>query len=643
MDVAEDLAKKQKEISIAEFFEKNKQILGFDSPQKALVMAVKEAVDNSLDACEDARILPEINVTVERIDREEYKLTVEDNGPGIVRREVPKVFGQFLYGSRFHAVRQTRGQQGIGISAVVLYGQLTTGKPVKVETKIASEDVGYTFELFIDTMKNRANVLKEEPVIVKKKSGVKIEIHLKGKYTRGRQSVIDYLQNTAIVNPHATITFSDPDGLKIKYERAWEKPIEPPKETKPHPLGVEIGEIMKMASLTSTKKLSTFLNTEFSRISTNLSLEICKRAGISPEKDPKKLTLDEIKSIQEAFKNVKILPPSSESLSPIGGTLIKKGLKNVLGELKPNFYSIPVTRTPSVYSGNPFVVEVGLVYGGNIPQDEQAKILRFANRVPLLYQAGSCALTRAVENIDWRKYGLEQRGGQGIPVGPMIVLIHIGSTRVPYTSEAKEAIAEIPEIMNELDLALKESARQIRTYLIKKEVKNKLTEKFFLVQKILPRIAEKSSAILQRPLPRLEPVITKIMNVVWIEEKVEQFKGYAKIKVSVSNFTPEKKSFKLYGDVSEGRIDKGSIKPYGDYDEKHDYISWEINGLEPLKQLDFEFIVNELKTEYGESIYYIEGIDPVHVVGAEPLPGDWNIEDLRSIIEEEEEEENGEE
>lgn len=224
MDVAEDLAKKQKEISIAEFFEKNKQILGFDSPQKALVMAVKEAVDNSLDACEDARILPEINVTVERIDREEYKLTVEDNGPGIVRREVPKVFGQFLYGSRFHAVRQTRGQQGIGISAVVLYGQLTTGKPVKVETKIASEDVGYTFELFIDTMKNRANVLKEEPVIVKKKSGVKIEIHLKGKYTRGRQSVIDYLQNTAIVNPHATITFSDPDGLKIKYERAWEQP-----------------------------------------------------------------------------------------------------------------------------------------------------------------------------------------------------------------------------------------------------------------------------------------------------------------------------------------------------------------------------------------------------------------------------------
>jgi len=643
MDIAEDLAKKQKEISIAEFFEKNKQILGFDSPQKALVMAVKEAVDNSLDACEDARILPEINVTVERIDRDEYRLTVEDNGPGIVRREVPKVFGQFLYGSRFHAVRQTRGQQGIGISAVVLYGQLTTGKPVKVETKIASEDVGYTFELFIDTMKNRANVLKEEPVIVKKKSGVKIEIHLKGKYTRGRQSVIDYLQNTAIVNPHASITFSDPDGLKIRYERAWEQPIEPPKETKPHPLGVEIGEIMKMISLTSTKKVSTFLNTEFSRISTNLSLEICKRAGIDSEKDPKKLTLDEIKSIQEAFKNVKILPPSPESLSPIGGTLIKKGLKNVLGELKPNFYSIPVTRTPSVYSGNPFVVEVGLVYGGNIPQDEQVKILRFANRVPLLYQAGSCALTRAVENIDWRKYGLEQRGGQGIPVGPMIVLIHIGSTRVPYTSEAKEAIAEIPEIMNELDLALKESARQIRTYLIKKEVKSKLTEKFFLVQKILPRIAEKSSTILQRPLPRLEPVITKIMNVVWIDEKVEQFKGYAKIKVSVSNFTPEKKSFKVYGDVSEGRIDRGSIKPYGDYDEKHDYIYWEIKDLEPLKQIDFEFIVNELKTEYGESIYYIEGIDPVHVVGAEPLPGDWNIEDLRSIIEEEEEEENGEE
>ncbi len=512
MDIAEDLAKKQKEISIAEFFEKNKQILGFDSPQKALVMAVKEAVDNSLDACEEARILPEINVTVERIDRDEYKLIVEDNGPGIVRREVPKVFGQFLYGSRFHAVRQTRGQQGIGISAVVLYGQLTTGKPTKIDTKIASEDVGYSFELIIDTIKNRANVLREDPIILDKKSGVKIEVCLKAKYTKGKQSVIDYLQNTAIVNPHSTIIFTDPDGLKIKYERVWDTPIDTPKETKPHPLGVEIGEIMKIASLTNAKKVSTFLTTEFSRISNNLALEICKKSAIDPEKDPRKLGLEEIKALKDTFGKVKILPPSSESLSPIGDTLIKKGLKNVLGELRPSFYSIPVTRTPSVYSGNPFVVEVGLVYGGNIPQEETVKILRFANRVPLLYQAGSCALTKAVENIDWRKYGLEQRGGQGLTVGPAIILIHVGSTRVPYTSEAKEAIAEIPEIMNELDLALKESARQIRTFLIKKEVKSKLTEKFFLVQKILPKIAEKSSSILQRPVPKLEPVITKIMN-----------------------------------------------------------------------------------------------------------------------------------
>ncbi|MDP8011772.1 MAG: DNA topoisomerase VI subunit B [Thermoplasmata archaeon] len=643
MDIAEDLAKKQKEISIAEFFEKNKQILGFDSPQKALVMAVKEAVDNSLDACEDARILPEIYVTIERVEKDEYKLTVEDNGPGIVRREVPKVFGQFLYGSRFHAVRQTRGQQGIGISAVVLYGQLTTGKPVKIETKIASEDVGYVFEILIDTIKNRANVLREEPAILNKKSGVKIEVNLKAKYVKGKQSVIDYLQNTAIVNPHATIIFNDPDGLKIKYERVWDQPIEPPKETKPHPLGVEIGEIMKIASLTNAKKISTFLTGEFSRISNNLAMEICKISGIDSEKDPKKLTLNEIKALKDAFTKVKILPPSSESLSPIGDTLIKKGLKNVLGELRPSFYSIPVTRNPSVYSGNPFVVEVGLVYGGNIPQDEPVKILRFANRVPLLYQAGSCALTRAVESIDWRKYGLEQRGGQGIPVGPMIILIHIGSTRVPYTSEAKEAIAEIPEIMNELDLALKESARQIRTFLIKKEVKTKLTEKFFLVQKILPKIAEKSSIILQKPVPKLEPVITKIMNVVWIDEKIEQNKGSAKIKVSVSNFTPEKKSFKLYGDISEGKIEVKSIKPFGNYDEKNDYILWEINDLEPLKEINLEFTVYDLKSEYGESVYYIEGINPVYVVGAEPLPGDWNIEALRSIIEEEEEEENGEE
>ncbi|MEM0150664.1 MAG: DNA topoisomerase VI subunit B [Thermoplasmata archaeon] len=642
MDIAEELAKKQKQISIAEFFEKNKQILGFDSPQKSLVMAVKEAVDNSLDACEEARILPEIYVDIKRVDKDEYQLTVEDNGPGIIRKEVSKVFGQFLYGSRFHTVRQSRGQQGIGISAVVLYSQLTTGKPTRITSKIATEDVGYYFELFIDTNKNMANVLKEEPVIIDKKSGVKIQVNLKGKYVKGKQSVLDYLQNTAIVNPHATIIFSDPDGMKLRFERAWDKPIEPPKETKPHPLGVEIGELMHMCSKTSAKKLKTFLTNEFSRISDHLALEICKISGISCESDPHKLSLDEIKKIQESFKKVKILPPSFESLSPIGETLIKKGLKNVLGELKPSFYSIPITRKPSVYSGNPFVVEVGLVYGGSIPHDEQVKVLRFANRVPLLYQAGSCALTKAVENIDWRKYGLEQRGGEGLPIGPMIILIHLGSTRIPYTSEAKEAVAEIPEIMNELDLALKESARQIKAFLIKREVKEKLTEKFFLVQKILPKIAEKSSKLLNKEIPKLDPVITKIMNVLWIEENVVQNGSNAKIQVNVSNFTPEEKSFKLYADLPDGKL-FGKIDPFGEYDQNEDYIIWNVEKLRPMEKLIFTFSLTDLKGEYGETVFYIEGTDPVHVVGAEPLPGDWNIDALKSIIEEEEEEENGEE
>lgn len=642
MDIAEELAKKQKEISVAEFFEKNKQILGFDSPQKSLVMAVKEAVDNSLDACEEARILPEIYVEITRVDRDEYQLTVEDNGPGIVRREVPKVFGQFLYGSRFHSVKQTRGQQGIGISAVVLYSQLTTGKPARIVSKISSDDVAYYFEIMIDTLKNRANVLREEPMILDKKSGVKVQVNLKGRYTRGKQSVLEYLQNTAIVNPHATIVFSDPDGLKVRFERAWNNPIEPPKETKPHPLGVEIGELMQMISRTSTKKLKTFLTGEFSRISDHLAQEICRISGVECERDPHSLSLDELKRIQESFKKVKILPPTFESLSPIGETLIKKGLKNVLGDLKPSFYSIPVTRKPSVYSGNPFVVEVGLVYGGSIPHDEQVKVLRFANRVPLLYQAGSCALTKAVENIDWRKYGLEQRGGQGLPVGPMIVLIHLGSTRIPYTSEAKEAVAEIPEIMDELDLALKESARQIKAFLIKKEVKAKLTEKFFLVQKILPKIAEKSSRILNREIPPLDPVITKIMNVLWIEENVSQDGKTARINVNVSNFTPEEKSFKLYADLPDGKVD-GKIIPYGEYDENKDYIKWNVESMKPMEKITFTFNVKDLKGEYGETVFYIEGTDPVHVVGAEPLPGDWNLEALRSIIEEEEEEENGEE
>ncbi len=518
--IAHELAKNQKEISVSEFFEKNKQILGFDSLTRALITSVKEAVDNSLDACEDASILPELTVKLEKIDNTEYRLTVEDNGPGIVKTQVPNVFARLLYGSRFHTRAQRRGQQGIGVSAVVMYGQLTTGKAATVRSKISDEDTAYEVDLILDTKKNKPDKLREDRVIWDREHGTSIQVNLKGKYIGGKQSVFEYLRGTAIVNPHAKITFVPPDGTPVVFERATDKVPAPTKAVMPHPEGVELGELLSMAKYTESLRVTSFLNSEFSRISNRVAKEICDLAGIPPEQNPKRLTLEQAAGILDAIKKVRIMAPETDCLSPIGETLIRKGLKNVLGDVKADFYAPPITREPRVFAGNPFIVEVGIVYGGLLSKEESVQILRFANRVPLMYQQGACAITQAIENVDWRRYGLEQRGGHGIPFGPAIVMVHLASTKIPFTSESKEAVANIPEIKEEIELALKACARRLKTHLNKAERKSKTRVKFEIVQDIIPMIAEKSAKIVGKPVPKLAGTITKIMNVVWIDDEV---------------------------------------------------------------------------------------------------------------------------
>ena len=243
--IAQQLAAKQREISVAEFFERNRQILGFDNPQRAVLTTVKEAVDNSLDAAEEAGILPDVTVEIAREPGAPDRLTVAvtDNGPGIVRREVPNVFARLLYGSRFHANRQARGQQGIGISAAVLYAGLTTARPARITTKVEEEDAAHLLELSIDTQKNLPRVVSEDVLIWDRPHGTRIELTLKAKYVRGRQSPLEYLRGTAIVNPHARIVLVEPDGTRVTFERAANELPAIPQETLPHPYGLELGEL----------------------------------------------------------------------------------------------------------------------------------------------------------------------------------------------------------------------------------------------------------------------------------------------------------------------------------------------------------------------------------------------------------------
>ena len=388
---AHDLAKKQKEISVAEFFERNKHILGFGNQTRALITSVKEGVDNGLDACEEANILPDIYVEIMNHEDGECKVLIEDNGPGVVKKQIPHIFGRLLYGSRFHAIRQSRGQQGIGISAVVLYAQLTTGKHAKITSKVEVDRPAVITELVIDTNKNRAEVINKDTVHWDKPTGTRVEVSIMADFKRGKKYVYEYLQSTSIVNPHAQITYKEPDGAVHVFERTSEALPRKSIEIKPHPYGVELGTLIKMAKHTKARQLNSFLKTEFSSMGDRTTNAAIGKAGLEKTLNPKNMTRDQFLALHRAFKKVKIMAPSTECLSPIGETLVKRSLKHETQEISPEFI-ITASRPPSVYSGNPFQIEVGLVYGGNLSKEE-----------PVKREGTKAMLWRLMDSVNWEE------------------------------------------------------------------------------------------------------------------------------------------------------------------------------------------------------------------------------------------------
>ena len=639
---AQELAKKQKEISVAEFFERNKHILGFGNQTRALITSVKEGVDNGLDACEEANILPEIYVEIKNHEDSECRVIIEDNGPGIIKKQIPHIFGRLLYGSRFHAIRQSRGQQGIGISAVVLYGQLTTGKHAKIISKVEEDRPAMMMELAIDTNKNRAETISTKTIHWEKSTGTRFEINIMADYKRGKRFVFEYLQSTSIVNPHAQIIYKEPDGGEHIFERTTD--ILPTKsaEIKPHPYGVELGTLIKMAKHSKSRKLSSFLKSEFSSMGDRTTNAVIEKAFLNKDLNPKELTREHFLALHKAFKKVKIMAPSTDCLSPIGETLIKRSLKHETQEISPEFI-MTAARPSSVYSGNPFQVEVGLVYGGNLPKEESVRLLRFANRVPLLYQQGGCVITKAISSIDWRRYGLNQPSGKGIPSGPAIFLAHVSSTQIPFTSESKEAIADITEMENEIKLAFRECARKVQQHINKKVRRKKTREKFDLISRILPEIAKKSANMLEKPVPSLEKVITKIMDVVWIEDVIEYEKVkrppvqttltedssqekskegiITKSKILIINYKRTPQKFNLYALIPEDSV-VGTVDPKPSK-IANNFIKWNLETIQPATKIDITYELAGLgEGDFDENDLYVENINPTFVIGADKWEGD---------------------
>jgi DNA topoisomerase-6 subunit B len=482
---AEDMASRQREISVAEFFTKNRHLLGFDNPRKALLTTIKEGVDNSLDACEEAGILPEVKVVITPAKEEDrFRVTIEDNGPGILKKQIPRIFAKLLYGSKFHRLKMSRGQQGIGISAAGMYGQLTTGKPISITSKTSRNKPAHHYELEIDTKRNEPRIIVDETVDWPVQRGTKAEIELEAKFQKGRQSVEEYLEQTAIANPHVSLQFVTPNGETKKYKRASKDlPIQT-KEIKPHPYGVELGVLIKMLHDTKARTLQSFLHSEFSRVSSQVAKVICEKAKVSERSRPTRIARQEADNLFKAINQTKIMNPRTDCLSPIGETLILTGLKK---QIEADFYT-SVTRPPSVYRGNPFQIEAGLAYGGSLQAEGLARVLRYANRVPLLYQQSACAMTRSVLNTAWRNYALSQSAG-ALPSGPLVIIVHMASVWVPFTSESKEAVAHYPEIIKETRLALQECGRRLAVFIRRRRKAAESQRKKDYIQQYIPHIA----------------------------------------------------------------------------------------------------------------------------------------------------------
>ncbi len=509
---AETMATRQREISVSEFFAKNRHLLGFDNPSKALLTTIKELVDNALDAADEARIAADVEVRIDQLAEDRFRVTCTDNGPGIVSRHVPLVFGKLLFGSKFHRLKMSRGQQGIGVSAAGMYGLLTTGRPIVVVTRTSPDRKATRFEIAIDTQKNQPKVRGKEEVDWDLPHGTRVTIELEASYRKGQHSVDAYIHQISLANPHATVRYLLParesDEEMIVHERVTEELPPETAEIRPHPYGVELGILLQMLHDSHSRNLSSFLSGSFSRVSPRTAQEICQNAGLAHSRKPRSLDRGEAEQLHRGIAATKIMAPPTDCIAPIGEDLLGRALDTI----QPSEFCTAVTRRPAVYRGNPFLIEAAVAWGGNLPADEPVTLYRFANRVPLQYQQGGCAITRAVLTTDWKKYGLSQPKG-ALPIGAAVVLVHIASVWVPFTSESKEAIAGYPEILREIKLALQDCGRRLSTHLRRRRREADEAKKRSFIERYIPHVAIALQEILGLPDRDRERTIEKLTKV----------------------------------------------------------------------------------------------------------------------------------
>ena len=582
------IKEKFNQISPSEFFYSNRDLAGFSNPTRSLYTAVREFVENALDACDQKGILPDVHLTIKAVDPEKsdpkpYILTVKDNGPGIDAEHIPLAFGTVLYGSKF-GLKQARGMFGLGATMAILYGQITTNKPVTVKS-CADGAIQNQFEILLDIQKNKPVIVKHTTKEITK-TGLSVSICLEGDYSKAGTKIRDYVYETSLITPYASITFDDPKGQKFSHPRFVKEIPSPPTIIRPHPHGIDVERIRRMIvesqfeiptiddamiekvrkdlglsvkklsftsimekakkkwktlprqvrvvialmsflkmdfeklnkiriedidmpnkklfywdfgdsqsksidmdpesqyykQLTNTvqgEPLTTFLTKRFQRVGPTTALKFAAFAKLKPEKRMGTLTNQELVNLSDALQKFDdFMAPDSSCLAPLGAEPLEKGIKKFFN---PDFVAV-VQRPASAYSGFPFIIEMGIAYGGDI-KSGGPHVYRYANRIPLLYDEGSDVVIKVVNDTDWGRYKVK-----GEP--PFIIVSHICSTRIPYKTAGKENVADRQEIERELRLALQYLSRKLSSFMSKRGQAEMAKKRANLYAKYIPMIAE---------------------------------------------------------------------------------------------------------------------------------------------------------
>ncbi len=491
------------EISPSEFFYRNRDLAGFTNPARALYFSLKELVENSLDSAEASAILPEILISVE-VDEEGpqeeprfYSLTVQDNGSGIPARSLADAFGRVFYGSKFR-LRQSRGVFGMGATMALLYAQATTGRP----SFVASSTTGRRYHavlMKVDIERNRPIVLRRYVGAARGWRGTLVRVTVLGDYQKAEQKIVSYLEQTAMAAPYASITFRDPMGRQLVFERVVDVMPRPPRETLPHPSGVDVETLRKMIRRWKGGDLLKFMTRNFQRVGPRTAEAFLRYAGFDPSTDPRSLGDPDLTRLASALRSYQgFLPPDASYLSTLGPELLEAGVRRLLA---PEFCKV-VTRKPQAYEGHPFVVEAAVAYGG--PKLKPGiTVFRFANRIPLLYDESSDVTWKVIGSMDLGSYKVRQED----PVG---VIVHVVSTKIPYKTIGKEYIADRPEVEREIRLALRTAFRELRNYLSRKERMTGIARKANYYSRYMQLIAKFAAELAERDrLPRYEPLIPR--------------------------------------------------------------------------------------------------------------------------------------